>query len=170
MNMIVNTIRLFSMLLVLAVPLHAAELKPYKGSMQATDFILKDMQGNTHQLSSYRGNVVLINFWATWCPPCIEELPSMQRLQDMYKDKPFTILTIDVGEPAELIQPFLEKVDATELTVLLDKDGKSHKDWNIYVFPTNFLLDQSGNISHAGVGALNWDEPAVTQIIDQLIQ
>ena len=168
--MLINIIRLLALLAVVSGPLQAAELKPYKGSMQATDFTLKDMQGNTHRLSSYLGNVVLINFWATWCPPCVEELPSMQRLQNMYKGKPFTILTIDVGEPAELIQPFLEKVDATELTVLLDKDGNIHKDWKIYVFPTNFLLDKSGKISHAGVGALNWDEPAVTSIIDQLLK
>ena len=168
--MLTTFVRLLALLAVISGPLQAAELKPYKGSMLATDFTLKDMQGDTHRLSSYRGNVVLINFWATWCPPCVEELPSMQRLQNMYKGKPFTILTIDVGEPADLIQPFLEKVDATELTVLLDKDGTSHKDWKIYVFPTNFLLDKSGNISHAGVGALNWDEPAVTSIIDQLLK
>ena len=168
--MIIKAIRLLSLLLVITASLHAAELKPYKGSMQVTDFILRDMQGKTHQLSRYRGNVVLINFWATWCPPCVEELPSMQRLQNMYKDKPFTILTIDVGEPAELIQQFLEKVDATELTVLLDKDGSSHKDWKIYVFPTNFLLDKSGTIRYANVGALNWDESSVTSIIDQLLK
>jgi thiol-disulfide isomerase/thioredoxin len=148
----------------------AAELKPYTGTMQPTDFVLKDIKEITHQLSQYKDEVVLINFWATWCPPCIEELPSLHRLQLLYKDKPFKVLTIDVGEPAELIQPFLERVGATDLTVLLDKHGKTHKEWNIYVFPTNFLLDRSGNIRYAAVGALNWDEPAVTDIIGSLLK
>ena len=148
----------------------AAELKPYTGAMQPTDFILKDMTGKTHQLSQYKNQVVLVNFWATWCPPCIKELPSLQKLQQLFKDKPFKILTIDVGEPTELIQPFLKKVGATDLTVLLDTDGKSHQDWNIYVFPTNFLLDQSGNIRFAAVGALDWDEPAVVDIIGSLLK
>jgi len=157
-------------LLIFAFSVQAAELKPYTGSMQATDFILNDIQGKTHQLSEYRGKVVLVNFWATWCPPCIEELPSLQRLQQLYEGKPFSILTIDVGEPAELIQSFLEQVNATDLTVLLDAKGISHKDWNIYVFPTNFLLDQSGNIRYAAVGALNWDEPDVIETINKLIE
>jgi thiol-disulfide isomerase/thioredoxin len=148
----------------------AAELKPYTGEMQPTDFILKDMKGVTHQLSQYENNVILINFWATWCPPCIEELPSLQRLQQLFKGKAFKILTIDIGEPAELIQPFLEEVEATDLTVLLDRQGKSHQEWNIYVFPTNFLLDRAGNIRYAAVGALNWDEPAIIDMIDLLLK
>jgi len=157
-------------LLVFCPYTQAAEFKPYPGTMQPTDFILKDMKGERHQLSQYKNQVVLVNFWATWCPPCIEELPSLQRLQNLFKDKPFKILTIDVGEPTELIQPFLEQVGATDLTVLLDTDGKSHKDWNIYVFPTNFLLDRSGKIRYAAVGALNWDEPAIINIIEPLLK
>jgi len=157
-------------LLVLCTYSQAAELKPYTGTMQPTDFILKDMEGKTHQLSRYRNQVVLVNFWATWCPPCIEELSSLQRLQQLFHDKPFKILTIDVGEPTELIRPFLEQVGATDLTVLLDTHGKSHKDWNIYVFPTNFLLDQSGNIRYAAVGAMDWEESAVVEIFDSLLK
>ena len=138
--------------------------------MQASDFTFKDMQGNSHQLSSYRGKVVLLNFWATWCPPCIEELPSLQRLQQHYQDKPFAILTVDIGEPAEVILPFLQQVGATDLVVLLDEKGSSHEDWNIYVFPTNFLLDQTGSIRYAAVGALNWDDAEVLNIIDNLLK
>lgn len=158
------------LLLILSTYSQAAELKPYTGEMQPTNFMLKDMKGVTHQLSQYKNKVVLVNFWATWCPPCIEELPSLQRLQQLFKGKAFKILTIDIGEPAELVQPFLEQVGATDLTVLLDTQGKSHQDWNIYVFPTNFLLDRSGNIRYAAVGALNWDEPVVIDIINQLLE
>ena len=159
----------FCVLFTLSCTSLASGLKPYKGDMQATDFSFKDMQGKTHRLSDYRGKAVLLNFWATWCPPSIEELPSLQRLQNHYNNRPFVILTIDIGEPAKTIQPFLQQVGATDLTVLLDEKGSSHQDWNIYVFPTNFLLDQSGDIRFAAVGALNWDEADIIQIIDGLL-
>lgn len=164
----INILGLF--LLILVSQLHAGELKPYMGDMQPADFTLKDINGKTHQLSKYHKQVVLVNFWATWCPPCIEELPSLVRLQKLYADKPFKILTIDVGEPKELITPFLDRVKATDLTVLMDTDGKSHKDWNIYVFPSNFLLDKTGKIRYAAIGALNWDDPEVIRIVDKLLE
>jgi thiol-disulfide isomerase/thioredoxin len=153
----------------LTFPATGLELKKYEGEMQASNFSFEDLQGNTHRLSDYQGKVVLVNFWATWCPPCIEELPSLQRLQKKYREKPFSILTIDIGEPASLIRPFLQKVDALDLVVLLDTEAISHKNWNIYVFPTNFLLDKTGRIRYAAVGALDWDEPAIARIIEQLI-
>ena len=160
---------LFCLLIAISCASHARGLKPYTGDMQARDFAFTDMQGNTHRLSSYHGKVVLLNFWATWCPPCIEELPSLQRLQQYYKDKAFVILTIDIGETADIIQPFLQQVGVTDLTVLLDEKGASHSDWNIYVFPTNFILDRSGTIRYAAVGALNWDDADVIQVVDTLL-
>ena len=160
---------LWILLLNLAFQVNAGELKPYKGNMQSVDFTLKDLSDQTHRLSQYHNRIVLVNFWATWCPPCIEELPSLVRLQTLFKDKPFSILTIDVGEPKELITPFLEQVKATDLTVLMDTEGHAHKNWNIYVFPSNFLLDKTGKIRYAAIGALNWDDPEVVKIIDQLL-
>ena len=162
-------ITLWLSLVVVPTPILALELKPYTGEMQASDFTLEDLNGHTHQLSRYQGKVVLLNFWATWCPPCIEELPSLQRLQQHYEGRPFSVLTIDIGEPASLIRPFLDRVNTNDLIVLLDLEASTHKDWNIYVFPTNFLLDKSGKIRYAAVGALDWDEPEVIDIIDQLL-
>ena len=157
-------------LLIVSPTTRAAELKPYSGGMQASEFLLKDIQGKTHRLSQYRGKVVLLNFWASWCPPCVEELPSLQRLQKHYQGKEFAIITIDVGEPADRIKLFLKQVNATALTVLLDTEGSSHQDWSIYVFPTNFLLDKNATIRYAAVGALVWDEPAVIDIINKLLE
>jgi hypothetical protein len=93
----------------------------------------------------------------------------LQQLQQHFKDRPFAILTIDVGEPETLIRAFLEKVGANDLTVLLDTQATSHKAWKIYVFPTNFLLDKQGRIRYAAVGALDWEDPEIIQIIDQLL-
>ncbi len=163
---------IFTLLFIFIVSLNlqAADLKPYIGDIQSEDFELTDLQGKTHRLDNYRGKVVLLNFWATWCPPCIEELPSLTRLQNHFKSQSVDILTIDVGEPIELITPFLEKTSSTDLTVLLDSDGSVHKKWNIYVFPTTFLLDQDGEIRYAAVGALDWGSQPIIDIINNLLQ
>ncbi len=147
---------------------NAADLKPYKGKSSASNFQLTDLKGMSHNLENYRGHVVLINFWATWCPPCVEELPSLQRLQQHYEGQNVSILTIDVGEPAELVQSFLKKVNAEKLNVLMDTDASVHSKWNIYVFPTTFLLDANGKIQFGAVGALEWDSPEVIAIINNL--
>jgi hypothetical protein len=91
-------------------------------------------------------------------------------MQRHFKDDPFAVLTIDIGEPESTIRPFLNQVNANDLVVLLDLDATSHRDWNIYVFPTNFLLDKAGRIRYAAVGALNWDEPEILNIINRLLE
>lgn len=149
-------------------PLFAANLKPYKGGLSDISFQLTDSGGRQHDLKSYRGNVVLINFWATWCPPCIEELPSLQRLQKHFEGQNVSILTIDVGESVDIVKPFLKKANAEALHVLMDTDARIHKQWNIYVFPTTFLLDKAGKIQYGAVGALQWDNPRVIDIINKL--
>ncbi len=167
-----KTATIIAMLLICGIhgPVYATELKPYQGDIPATDFVLRDLYGKSHQLHDYQGKVVLLNFWATWCPPCVEELPSLNRLQQHFNDQSVAIITIDVGEPASQIKPFLQKTDSDELSVLMDMDGKVHKQWNIYVFPTSFLLDQSGNIQYAAVGALDWSDSAIINTINQLLR
>lgn len=147
----------------------AGPVKPYTGDLDSPGFHFSDLHGKLHDIKDYKGKVLLLNFWATWCPPCIKELPSLQRLQDIYAGKEFAIVTIDIGEPAEVIEPYLKEVNADNLTVLLDREGISHKDWLIYVFPTNFILDKRGKIRYAAVGALNWDDEEVLIIINELL-
>lgn len=155
-------------LFTLATASHAREFKELAETRTAPDFTLRDMDGREHRLSQYRGKGVLLNFWATWCPPCVEELPSLQRLQEHSKTKNFVVLTVDVGEPAELIKPFLDKVSANNLIVLLDLEGKAHKEWNVYVFPTTFLIDTEGKIRYGAAGALAWDAPDIIRIIERV--
>jgi peroxiredoxin len=137
----------------------------------APDFTLTDLDGKTQRLSDYRGKVVLINFWATWCPPCRRELPSMQRLWQRLKDKGFAMLALDVGEEEDAILPFLFST-GVEITfpVLLDKPGQLINAWPVRALPTSFLLDREGRIVYRAVGGREWDDPALIEKIQALLK
>ena len=160
---------LTSMVLFLSLALNASagELKPYTGP-ELPDFSLPDMKGVTHKLSDYRGQVVLLNFWASWCPPCVREMPSMQRLQDMLEGEDFTILAVNMGEDEKTVDAFLQKYPAG-FTILLDKDGQALTQWKIVAFPTTFLIDRDGRISHALFGGLEWDDPEAVKTVRALL-
>jgi thiol-disulfide isomerase/thioredoxin len=85
----------------LLVAAHAAELKPWTGG-PPPPLTLKDLEGKTHRLADYKGKVVLINFWATWCAPCVQEMPSIQRLKDKLAGRPFVVLAVNLDEPGSL--------------------------------------------------------------------
>ncbi|MFO7593213.1 MAG: TlpA disulfide reductase family protein, partial [Pseudomonadota bacterium] len=113
----------FFLLLLASVPLHAGELMEYEGK-PLPDFTLSDMQGNSHSLSDYRGKVVMVNFWATYCGPCIKEMPSMQRLKEKLGDKPFAILAVDMAEEKSTVEAFLKKHDIeVNFPILLNPEG-----------------------------------------------
>ena len=143
------------------------ELKPWSGGATPS-LALRDLQGKEHKLADYRGKVVVINFWATWCDPCREEMPSMQRLQDKLADKAFAILAIDYGEGAPRINDFLKKVPV-RFTVLLDRDTSAATAWKVKVLPTTLVLDPELRIRYLVVGDLEWDSPAVEGAIRKLL-
>ena len=146
----------------------AGELKPYKGK-PLPDFELSDLKGGKHSLSDYKGKVVLVNFWATWCPPCVKEMPSMQRLQDKYQGKDFQILAVNMGEDATTITIFLDKIKVN-FPILMDSDGTVLKQWKIFAFPTTFLIDKDGNIAYGLFGGLEWDSPEAMAVVDELLK
>ena len=143
------------------------EMKPWRGG-GPPPLVLRDLGGKEHRLSDYRGKVVVLNFWATWCEPCREEMPSMQRLQDKLAGKPFAILAVDFGEGAPRINDFLKKVPV-RLRVLLDRDISVANAWRVKVLPTTFVLDPGQRIRYSVVGDLEWDSPAVEGAIRKLL-
>lgn len=151
-----------------ALTAQAGELKPYKGK-PLPDFSLLDLKGKKHSLSDYKGKVVLLNFWATWCPPCVKEMPSMQRLQDKYQGKDFEILAVNMGEDSTTIEIFLQKM-TVNFPILLDSDGAILKQWKIFAFPTTFLVDKEGNIAYALFGGLEWDSPEAVAVVEELMK
>ena len=145
----------------------ARELQPYKGGA-TPPLVLKDLSGRTHNLKDYRGQVVLINFWATWCPPCRAEMPSMQRLKAKMAGKPFVILAVDMGESEDVVKSYIREIK-TDFTVLLDKDGRALKAWKVFAFPTSYVVDAKGKIRYGLYGASEWDEANTVGQITKLL-
>ena len=159
-----------SLVLSISAP-HAKELRPLAPRDAPGALALKDLDGKPHTLADYKGRVVLINFWATWCPPCRAEMPSMQRLKIAMKDKPFTILAVDMGETEAEVRQFLKEMKAPKLdfTILMDKDGKSLKEWKVFVFPTSYVLDAQGKLRYSLLGSTEWDEADNLKKIEALL-
>ena len=141
-------------------------LKPYK-QKQSIDLVLNNLTDEVVNLDQYKGKVVLLNFWASWCKPCVEEIPSLARLKNKLNQQDFQILTINVGESKQQIKNFMTKV-TFDLPILLDDSGIAVRNWGVYAYPSNFLLDKNGVIRYAYRGALEWDAPNIVKTIKQL--
>lgn len=144
-------------------------LQPYKGKQQTPLLRLKNIHDETMELANMKGKVVLVNFWATWCPPCVHEMPSMQRLQDKFNDKPFTILGVNMAEDKQTIQLFLQTKVNVRFPILLDSDGDALKRWKVFAFPTSYVIDKKGQIRYALFGGLEWDTPDIINKISGLL-
>jgi thiol-disulfide isomerase/thioredoxin len=147
----------------------AESLQPYPDNIKAPDLALLDMQDNEHRLEDYLGRVVVLNFWATWCPPCVEEIPSLNRLQQAFPDDDLVVLSVDIGEQMEEVETFLQRVPA-DFPVLLNPGGSTVKQWKIIAFPTTFIIDKQGIIKLAYFGGLEWDKPSVVKQLQKLTQ
>ena len=129
---------------------------------------LKDVFGNTVSLSDFRGNVVFLNFWATWCPPCVIEMPSMQKLHRRFKDKNFVMVAINSQETDAQVKSFLNKYKLS-FTALLDSSGEVGTWFDVNAFPTTFVVDKEGRIIGRALGPREWDSQASVALFDYLI-
>jgi thiol-disulfide isomerase/thioredoxin len=155
---------------------HAADLPPLSHSLAmqapkpAPALKLKGLDGKTHDLAQLRGRVVLVNYWATWCPPCRREMPSMERLTQALRGEPFVVLAVDVGEDAETIETFASQLE-TEPTfpILLDSRSHAMQAWKVAGLPTTFLVDRQGRIVASAIGGREFDHPDIIQAIRGLL-
>ncbi|HET9663618.1 MAG TPA: TlpA disulfide reductase family protein [Burkholderiales bacterium] len=145
----------------------AAEFKPVN-TAPPSSLALKDLSGRVHRLSDYRGKVVLINFWATWCEPCREEMPSLERLRQKLADRPFVVLAVNVDEPEARIAKFLAAMPL-DFPVLVDAGSKLTRSWKVRVLPASFLIGPDGRVRYTVVGELDWSAPAVVERITKLL-
>ena len=142
-------------------------LHPVEGHPIAPDFDLKDIDGNSHHLSDYRGKVVIVNFWATWCPPCRFELPSMEKLWQATRDKGVMILAIDLGENEDTIFTFTSDYPVS-FPLLMDFDSSVTKKYSVLGIPTSFVIDPHGRMIYRVVGTREWDDRQVSDAILEL--
>lgn len=157
----------FCFLCLAATGTGAADLKPWTGGPPPA-LALKDLDGRPHSLSDYRGKVVLINFWATWCAPCRDEMPSIQALKERLSGKPFVVLAVNLGEPEARIRRFLSgmKVD---FTILLDPERSVAKAWDARILPASYVIGPDRRIRYSLVGELNWGHELVVGRIAELL-
>ena len=145
----------------------AQELKPWAGGSTPA-LALEDLDGKPHRLESYRGKVVLINFWATWCEPCREEMPSIDRLLRSMAGRPFAVLAVNLAEPHARIRKYLEKTPVG-FTVLLDRDTSVAKAWKARILPATYVVGPDGRIRYSYVGELDWSHEKVRRTIAALL-
>lgn len=144
----------------------AAGLKPGRGQAPALE--LTDLDGGAHRLADYRGKVVLVNFWATWCEPCRAEMPSLERLRAALAGRNFEILAVNVGQSARVARDFAERLPV-RFTILLDRDSRTTRSWGARVLPASFLIGPDGAIRYSYLGELDWSSPDVRSHIEALL-
>jgi thiol-disulfide isomerase/thioredoxin len=152
----------------LALSCAAAELKPWTGGA-TPELALADLAGKEHRLAHYRGRVVLVNFWATWCEPCREEMPSIDRLRSSLKGKPFEVLAVNMAEPLSRIEKFAATVPVG-FPLLRDRDGMTAKSWKAKLLPATFLIGRDGRIRYVAYGELDWSSDAVRARVAELLK
>jgi len=155
--------------LLLAGQVSAGDLKANPRNTKAPELILNDLAGKKHQLTQYRGQVVLVNFWATWCPPCRAEMPSIWRLQQKLKGRPFQVITVNLGETRETIAAFLPEQMQRDFVSLIDSDSTSLGRWKVTALPATYLIDRQGRIAYSIYGAVEWDKPTSVDRVNRLL-
>jgi thiol-disulfide isomerase/thioredoxin len=145
-----------------------SSLKPYVGKPLPKLLDLPDFNGQRVIRNNYKGKVTVVNFWATWCPPCVEEIPSLNRLRQAMQGKPFELISIDYAEDKQRIEKFLQQVNV-DFPVLLDGDGKVAASWGVLVFPSTFVIGPDGMIHYGVNGGILWDSPEVIRTLNGLI-
>jgi thiol-disulfide isomerase/thioredoxin len=127
----------------------------------------KTLDGGTFALADYPGRVVIVNFWATWCVPCVVEMPSLQRLRERLAPRRVEVVAVNFQENAARIAPFVERMGIT-FPVVRDHDGTIRAAWNVTVFPTTFVVGPDRRIAFVATGEVDWDDPRVESRILRL--
>jgi cytochrome c biogenesis protein CcmG, thiol:disulfide interchange protein DsbE len=144
-----------------------APIKPWTGG--ATPKLdLQGLDGRKVELSGLKGRVVLVNYWATWCEPCIEEMPSLERLQAKLRGRPFEVLAVNYGESAAKVSAFVSKMKLS-LPVLLDPYKRSVEAWKVRGLPMTFLVDAEGHVRYWSFGASDWSEGEPLRLIERMM-
>ena len=142
----------------------AKDLSVAKVGSPAPDFELQDTNGKTWKLSDLKGQVIFINFWATWCPPCREEMPSMQELYEAMPSDSFKMLTILSNDDPTLAVNFIAKVGAT-FPILLDPLSKTSSAYGLTGVPETYVVDKQGILRQKYLGPRNWSSDEAKQLI-----
>ena len=140
--------------------------RPARIGTEAPDFTVQDSDRKL-TLADYRGKVVVLNFWATWCPPCVEEMPSLVELQQRLKDKGVIVLAVSLDADEAAYHKFL-KDHGVNLITVRDPDLKSSNLYGTFKYPETYIIDRSGILRRKFIGAVNWNDPEVMSFLEKL--
>lgn len=136
----------------------------------APDFNLQDMDENTFSLKNFHGKVLLINFWATWCPPCRREMPSMERLYQKMKDTDFIVIAINQFESPDHVFAYMGDLGTDpSFPILFDRESQISEAYKVAGLPTTYLVDKAGKVRYRAIGGREFDHPEVEKIIRDLL-
>ena len=159
---------LLALMLCLTGPVQSAQtLTPLPGKVPAPDFTLTDTDGKLHRLSDYQGKAVIINFWATWCPPCREEIPSMNRAWQALQKEGVVLLAINVGEDEDTIFVFTADYPA-DFPLLMDESGTVIAEWPVKGLPTTYVIAPDGTLAYRAIGGRAWDDETLLDAVRAL--
>ena len=146
-------------------------LTPVKNTVMAPDFELMDMDEEMKKFSDLRGKVVLLNFWATWCPPCVREMPSMERLHQQIDAEDFEVIAVNQMEDGDQVFAFTGQLEIEPtFEILFDSTSRVSRAYGVRGLPTTYLIDKQGKVRYRAVGGRDFHHPEVVQIIKQLIE
>ena len=141
--------------------------KYYGDPEPAPGFALPDLKQATRSLSDYEGKVLIVSFWATWCVPCIKELPSLTRAADLLQEEGVHVVAVNVGEGLEDVERFLAR-SPSSLVILLDEQSRVSTAWDVRALPTAYVIDKQGRIAMRVIGGLEWDSETMLRDLRNL--
>ena len=146
------------------------ELNRLEPPVTAPGFSLTDMDGEQHTLDDYRGKVIMLNLWATWCPPCRREIPSMESIFQDLKDKGFVVLAVNQFETPDHVFAYMGQLSVyPTFPVLFDRDSKVSELYGVKGLPTTLLINKQGQVAYRALGGRDFDHPRVRAIVNQLL-
>ncbi|MCC7202594.1 MAG: TlpA family protein disulfide reductase [Nitrospirae bacterium] len=144
-------------------------IQEYSAPLEAREFALKDVSSKKVNLKDFRGKVIMLNFWATWCGPCRDEMPSMEKLYRQFKDRGFVIIAVASGEDVTSVNTFFKQYNLT-FTALIDSDYKVSDNYKVWALPTTYFINSSGQIIGKAQGGRDWSTRQASQYIAALLQ
>jgi peroxiredoxin len=148
--------------------LYALGFRLPEKTLPAVDFELEDLDGRMISLSSMHGKVIFLNFWATWCPPCRAEMPSMEKLYNRFASRDFEIIAIDLQEKNKQVSKFVDDNDLT-FKILLDKTGSTGAAYGARSIPTTYIIDRDGSVLARTIGGREWDTAEVFDLFEKIL-
>jgi thiol-disulfide isomerase/thioredoxin len=151
-----------------AEPPEGLALQRFTEPVLAPSAPLSTLEGRPLALDQFRGRVVFLNFWATWCVPCRQEMPALERLHHAYRDRGLVILTVNFKESESQVRAFVQEL-GLDMAVALDRDGIASRRFRVHGLPVSLLIDPEGYIRWKAIGAREWDSSEMRTYLDRVV-